>query len=150
VNGTLYANGDFSGNSASFAGNITAVGSISAHAFNTTSDRNSKENFVPIDSRQILERVARLPISTWKFKNDDAIRHLGPMAQDFYAAFQVGMDDKHIATVDEEGVALAAIQGLNEKLRERDAELQKLISQNQSLEKRLADLEQLVKGSARK
>lgn len=42
-----------------------------------------------------------------------ATPHLGPMAQDFHAAFNVGMDDKHMATVDEEGVALAAIQGLN-------------------------------------
>jgi hypothetical protein len=65
------------------------------------------------------------------------------MAQDFYAAFNVGTDDKHIATVDEDGVALAAIQGLNEKLKDKDARIE-------ALEKRLADLEQLVKTSAQK
>ena len=59
------------------------------------------------------------------------------MAQDFHAAFKVGMDDKHIATVDEEGVALAAIQGLNEKLNEKDAEIE-------SLKQRLEKLEQLL------
>jgi len=90
-----------------------------------------------------LERVASLPISRWNFKTDAATRHIGPMAQDFYAAFNVGTDDKHIATVDEGGVALAAIQGLNEKLNDKDAEIK-------ALEKRLADLEQLVKTSAQK
>jgi Chaperone of endosialidase len=102
-----------------------------------------KEKFAPIDNQEILERVASLPISHWNFKTDEKTRHIGPMAQDFYAAFNVGMDDKHIATVDEGGVALAAIQGLNEKLKEKDAQIE-------AFEKRLADLEQLVKTSAQK
>jgi hypothetical protein len=111
--------------------------------FNTTSDRNMKEKFAPVDNQEILERVAALPISRWNFKADAQTRHIGPMAQDFYAAFNVGTDDKHIATVDEDGVALAAIQGLNEKLKEKDAQIE-------ALAKRLADLEQLVKASAQK
>ena len=52
------------------------------------------------------------------------------MAQDFYAAFAVGADDKHISTVDADGVALAAIQGLNEKLETqlgaKDVEIRRL------------------------
>jgi hypothetical protein len=119
-------------------GGITASGNISANSFTTTSDRNVKENFAPVDPREVLDRVATLPISRWNFKTDGATRHIGPMAQDFYQTFQVGMDDKHIATVDEEGVALAAIQGLNEKLKEKDVEIQ-------SLEKRLAEVEKMVK-----
>ena len=87
--------------------------------------------------------MASLPISRWNFKADEKTQHIGPMAQDFYAAFNVGTDDKHIATVDEDGVALAAIQGLNEKLKDKDARIE-------ALEKRLADLEQLVKTSAQK
>jgi hypothetical protein len=59
-----------------------------------------------------------LPISEWNFKEDADTRHLGPMAQYFHAAFGLGTDDKHIATVDANGVALAAIQGLNRKLDE--------------------------------
>ena len=74
-----------------------------------------KEKFTPVDNQEILERVASLPISRWNFKTDGQTRHIGPMAQDFYAAFKVGPDDKHIATVDESGVALAAIQGLERK-----------------------------------
>ena len=67
------------------------------------------------------------------------------MAQDFYAAFGIGPDDKHITTVDEGGVALAAIQGLNQKVEEKDAEIQKLKQQNESLERRLSELEASVK-----
>ena len=126
---------------------LNCSGVASAQSFNTTSDRNLKEKFAPVDSLKVLARVANLPITSWNFKNDST-RHIGPMAQDFYATFNVGPDDKHIATVDEGGVALAAIQGLNQKLDEKDAELQQLKSQNESLEKRLADLEALVKRSA--
>jgi hypothetical protein len=123
--------------------NLTASGTVFAKTFDTTSDRNLKEKFAPIDNQEILQRVASLPISRWNFKTDGQTRHIGPMAQDFYAAFNVGTDDKHIATVDEDGVALAAIQGLNEKLKEKDARIE-------ALEKRLADLEQLIKTSTRK
>ena len=69
------------------------------------------------------------------------------MAQDFYAAFNVGTDEKHINTVDEGGVALAAIQGLNEKLKEDDAQKD---AQIKALEKRLADLELLVEPTGQK
>jgi hypothetical protein len=122
---------------------LEATGVVSAQTFVTTSDRNLKEKFTPIDNLEILERVASLPISRWNFKSDEKTQHIGPMAQDFHAAFNVGLDDKHIATVDESGVALAAIQGLNERLKEKDARIE-------VLEKRLADLEQLVKTSTQK
>jgi hypothetical protein len=67
----------------------------------------------------VLAKVAALPITQWSFKEFPGARHLGPMAQDCHAAFGVGLDDKHIATVDADGVALAAIQGLNEKVEDR-------------------------------
>jgi hypothetical protein len=103
------------------------------------SDRNSKEDFAAVNPRTVLEKVSALPITEWKYKVEaDGTQHLGPMAQDFHAAFGLnGTDDKHIATVDEEGVALAAIQGLNQKLNDKDAEIQKL-------EERLEKLEQFL------
>jgi hypothetical protein len=65
-----------------------------------------------------------MPIATWSYKSQDvSIRHMGPMAQDFAEAFDVGEDQQHISTVDADGVALAAIQGLNSRLREKDAEI---------------------------
>lgn len=63
--------------------------------------------------RSAAAKVFRLPTQKWRFINEDAaIRHLGPMAQDFRAAF-LGTDDRTIATVDENGVALAAVQAQN-------------------------------------
>ena len=113
--------------------------------FITTSDKALKEQFAPVNCREILDRVDRLPIFSWAFKSDRGTRHVGPTAQDFSSAFHLGTDDKHIATVDESGVALAAIQGLNERIRERDGELEKLRLQNEALASRLNELERLVK-----
>jgi hypothetical protein len=105
---------------------LHVVGTVTATAFNPPSDRNLKEHFAPVSPREVLDKVVGLPISRWNFKGDAATPHVGPMAQDFHAAFGLGTDDKHIATVDADGVALAAIQGLNEVLKEKDAEIQEL------------------------
>jgi hypothetical protein len=124
---------------------------VNAYCNGTTwvnaSDRNLKENFAPVDRRAVLEKVARLPITQWTYKADPAATHLGPVAQDFKAAFALGSDDKAIATVDADGVALAAIQGLNQKLEEalktKDAELK-------SLQERFSRLEALVQRNIQK
>ncbi len=105
------------------------------------SDRNFKANFTPVDSLAVLAKVSALPITAWNYKSEAGVQHLGPMAQDFYAAFNIGADDKHIATVDESGVALAAIQGLNEKFESENAALR---ARNAVLEARLDRLERLL------
>ena len=65
----------------------------------------------------MLDKVAELPVSTWSYKAQGPdIRHIGPMAQDFTAAFGVGEDDRHITSVDADGVALAAIKGLDQRV----------------------------------
>ena len=118
-------------NSAFTTGVSVAAGGGS---WSSVSDRNVKDNFAAIDNRQLLARVLALPITTWNYKSQAAsIRHIGPMAQDFFAAFNVGEDDRHITTIDEGGVALAAIQGLNEKLqdelRQKDSQIAALATQ---------------------
>jgi hypothetical protein len=112
-------------------------GGVTCTVLTQTSDRNAKENFSPVSPQEILAKVATLPITTWNFKELHDGRHVGPMAQDFHAAFGLGSDDKHVATVDADGVALAAIQGLNQKLEEKDAEIQQL-------KQSLAELKELV------
>jgi len=112
--------------------------------FNNTSDRNAKQDFAEVNSRTVLEKVAQLPIQTWAYKGDPGTKHLGPVAQDFYATFGIGPDDKHIATVDESGVALAAIQGLNQKVEELNKELKRRDAENAELKQRLEKLEQLM------
>jgi hypothetical protein len=129
---------------------LTSSGLTVRGTFVSSSDRNAKAGFEPIDARAVLEKVAALPITRWQYTNDPAITHLGPVAQDFHAAFGLGCDDKHIATVDADGVALAAIQGLNQKvesenaalraeLQRRDTELSQLRERLQRLEQALAD-----------
>lgn len=97
---------------------------FTAGAVNPSSDRNLKTAFAPIEPLDVLARVLELPLSEWSYRASPTQRHLGPMAQDFRAAFGLGGDDRSIATVDADGVALAAIQGLNEKLEAENAALQ--------------------------
>jgi hypothetical protein len=107
--------------------------------FNNYSDRNAKQDFAPVSPSQILDKVAQLPLSEWSYKEDVATRHIGPVAQDFYSLFNIGTDNKHIAPMDEGGVALAAIQGLNQKVAEqlkvKDAQIQELRQKVERLEK---------------
>jgi hypothetical protein len=114
-------------------------------AWNSVSDRNAKENFAAVDGRALLDRLAGVPVTTWNYKSQDAaIRHMGPVAQDFYAAFGVGEDDKHIATIDADGVALAASQALYALAQEQAGRIAALQAQNAALESRLAALEAQV------
>lgn len=80
------------------------------------SSRTLKEGFAAIDPVQVLGTLLELPITTWSYRGSDEGTHLGPVAEDFKAAFGLGGDGRSIATVDADGVALAAIQGLNAKL----------------------------------
>jgi hypothetical protein len=129
------------GNSNAFVAAITNDGTFYGKGFTMTSDRNAKEHFMALDPKTVLEKVATMPVTQWNYKDDAADKkHIGPVAQDFHAAFGLnGGDDRHISVVDEGGVALAAIQGLNEKVEEKDAEIQ-------DLKARLDRLEQLLSG----
>lgn len=80
-----------------------------------------------VDGHDILERVAAIPVSTWSYLWDEgSVSHIGPMAQDFYAAFGLGVDDRHINPADGQGVALAAIQALYELVRRQGDEIAEL------------------------
>ena len=87
------------------------------------SSRTFKEGFAAVDPLAVLERLLDLPITTWSYTGSGEGRHLGPVAEDFKAAFGLAGDGKSIATVDADGVALAAIQGLNAKLEAQNAAL---------------------------
>jgi len=114
-------------------------------AWSTLSSRDLKENFTAVDGQEVLGRLAEAPVATWNYKAQDAsIRHMGPMAQDFYAAFGLGESDTSITTVDADGVALAAIQGLYQLSQEQAARIDALETQNASLQQRLDDLESRV------
>ena len=83
----------------------------------------------PDSSTEILRRLADLPVSTWSYGWDDSsVRHLGPMAQDFAQAFGLGDSDKHIYTVDAQGVLFAAVKALHAQLRALESEVAELRS----------------------
>jgi hypothetical protein len=106
------------------------------------SDRNKKENFATIDAAGVLRKVVEMPITTWSYTFEDAsVRHIGPMAQDFKAAFEVGATDKAIFQVDADGVALASIQALAAELATVKDENQRLRESLAAMERRLAQLE---------
>jgi len=135
---SFYTSSDLSTGVAVFAG---------GGAWANLSDRETKENFEIIDSREILDKIVNMPITTWNYKKqDDAVRHIGPMAQDFHAAFSLGEDDKHITSTDADGVALAAIQGLHQIVRDQQREIESLRGERDSqialLKDRLAETEE--------
>jgi len=101
------------------------------------SDRNVKRDIVPVDPQAVLEGVARVPVATWSYNADDPrVRHMGPMAQDFYGEFGLGNTDKAYSAIDAHGVAFAAIQALYQRLQEQDARIQKLERENVALRRR--------------
>jgi hypothetical protein len=96
-----------------------------------------------VDGERVLEKVAKLPLSEWSYIGY-AQRHIGPMAQDFHAAFPLNESDTSLNDADLHGVALAAIQGLNQKLRDQAEALKAKDAAIHSLESRLVDLEKIV------
>jgi len=135
-----------------FTGNSTAGAQLAANAtaWSVLSDRNAKKNIAPVNYETVLDKLAQVPIEQWNYKweKDGDVPNIGPMAQDFKAAFYPGRDDKSISTLEFDGVELAAIQGLNQKLNEKDAEIQDLKRQNDSLAKQLNHLEMVVESLA--
>lgn len=110
----LDVNGD-----ARVTGMLTVEGGFAA-----ASSRAIKDGFKPVDGAELLSTLAALPMTTWSYRKDaSSIRHLGPVAEDFRAAFGLGRDDRHVDLIDAAGVALAAIQELNRVVRTRDAQI---------------------------
>jgi hypothetical protein len=117
-------------NAASTVGAQLAPGS---GTWASASDRNLKTDVARIDDAAVLDKVAALPIERWSYRSEHGVQHVGPMAQDFYAAFGVGEDDKHITSIDEDGVALAAIKALHAQNADAHTAIKALRAQNARL-----------------
>lgn len=119
------------------SGNLVIAGALTE-----ASDAALKEGFEPIDAQSVLARIQQLPITTWNYIADGStVRHMGPMAQDFYAAFGLGADDTHIAPLDVNGVTLAGLQQVTRLLQAQETQIEKLERENQELEQRLEAIE---------
>jgi hypothetical protein len=108
------------------------------------SDRNLKAHFLPVSGPDVLRRLNTIPITTWSYKTEGSgVRHIGPMAQDFHAAFGLGDDDKHITTIDEGGVALAAIQEIYRQVLEKSTQIEEQKGQIAKLRAQVEKLQQV-------
>jgi hypothetical protein len=165
--GVTFQNGSATSN----WGQSSAVISTSTGAYlstsgvwTNTSDVNRKHLFAAVSGEDVLARLRALPITSWSYRvDDDGIRHLGPTAQDFRAAFGLGQDEVTIATVDADGVALAAAQALEARTASQEERIEALEARNAALEQenarlareaaetraRLERLEALVSGTPR-
>jgi hypothetical protein len=87
----------------------------SGGAWTNNSDVTHKHLFEDVAGEDVLARLRAVPIRSWTYRAEDAsVRHLGPTAQDFHQAFGLGgSDDRHIATIDADGVALAGVKALD-------------------------------------
>jgi hypothetical protein len=118
-----------------------------ATSWSVTSDRNAKTDIAEIDHRQTLRNVTQLPVTSWEYTHDPNRRYVGPMAQDFHTAFGLGHDDKHIGTLDTDGVALSALKGLIAELRERQERSAAQARRLAELEAELQTLREEVRGN---
>ncbi len=125
-------------NAASTTGAEMAAGGGSWAAL---SDANMKENFREVSGEEVLAKLAAIPIREWNYTaQDPAIRHLGPTAQDFRAAFGLGDFPLRINTTDADGIALAAINALERRTRDlpqRTADVERIAADNAELRAQL-------------
>lgn len=127
-------------NSNGTAGQVLRKG---GSTWESPSSKSLKENMHPLDTVAVLEKLVSIPVEEWNYIHEsDGVKHYGPYAEDFHAAFGLnGEYDGRIASLDVDGVALAAIQGLNRKLEEASDQVAKRDSQIAALAQRLDALE---------
>jgi hypothetical protein len=124
--------------------------------FNCTSSRATKMNFAAVSGADVLAKVRALPITTWNYISEgDKVRHLGPMAEDFHAAFGLGDSNKAIGVQDLASVSLAGVKALEERtaeLQDKAEEVERLRNEvatlrtaNAALEDRLTAIERSLK-----
>ena len=110
-------------------------------SWSAVSDRNRKRDFMELDGEDVLSRLRQVPVTTWNYKSQDAdIRHAGPMAQDFRAAFGLGESDLMINSIDIDGINMAAVKALETRTAQQQARIEQLEAQVAELAARLERL----------
>jgi hypothetical protein len=112
------------------------------------SSRYVKENFSAVDGEDVLAKLSAMPVTTWNYiAEDKAVRHMGPVAQDFYSAFALGTDSSSIGMIDINGVNLAAVKALEQRTADLKAAQDQLTDKAKridALEERVARLEKAL------
>jgi trimeric autotransporter adhesin len=121
----------------------------SGNAWASISDRNRKENIVWLDGEDVLHRLRNVPVATWTFIGLDAgERNIGPMAQDWHAAFPIKSDSLSINQADFDGVNLAAIRALERRTTQQAEQLSVQAVRMRELEAELAELRAILRALA--
>jgi hypothetical protein len=126
--------------------------------FNCTSSRYTKENFLKLSGEEVLTKLRNVPVTSWNYiAEGKQVRHIGPMAEDFYEAFGLGTSNAAIGVQDLTGVTLAATKALDERttelqqktveLEKKTAEVEQLRTRVSVLEERLANIEKVMQKS---
>jgi hypothetical protein len=111
-------------------------------AWVSSSDSSKKHRWEDVEGEAVLLQLAGMPVRRWSYREEgDSVRHMGPSAQDFRTAFGLGDTDKAIATVDADGVSLAAIKALVQRTTELRRENEELRAVLAEVHRRLAELE---------
>jgi hypothetical protein len=121
--------------------------------FNCTSSRFTKENFAAINGTDVLSRLRQIQVTSWNYIDEGrTVRHIGPMAEDFFAQFGFGTGNTSIGVQDLAGVSIAAVKELDLQLQQKNAEIERLQNEikqmkasQTELERRLAAIEQSLK-----
>ena len=133
------------GNTPGAGGNVGCDLTVAVPSWTCASSRTVKQSFQAVDVDDVLERLLAVPVTTWSMIGTDGkIRHMGPVAEDFYAAFPIGLGETTIGLGDFDGVNMAAIQGLARRLDAATAEVRALKAERDALEARLRRLEDLI------
>lgn len=108
-------------------GNLVIAGSLTANGVVYPSSRVLKDDFQKVDGREVLARLAEMPVTEWRYKSDAAAsRHIGPMAEDFQSTFKLGAEGAGLNVGDVAGVTIAAVQGLWLELQDEKTAVQEL------------------------
>jgi hypothetical protein len=119
-------------------------GSVSATQFLANSSRNLKTDFATLNGKEVLDKLSQVPVMSWRFKSEqESVRHYGMVAEDFRAAFALG-DGATISSIDADGVAMAAIQGLNDLVQAQGEELERHRANLAKREREIAELRRAV------
>jgi hypothetical protein len=127
------------------AANVGASLSSGGSSWNIVSDRDRKRDFAPVEGDDVLARIRNLPVTTWAYIDEAGnVRHMGPMAQDWHAAFGFSADDTTINMSDLDGVTLASVQALERQTAELQAQLVERDARIAEMEAWLARMEALL------
>ena len=114
------------------------------NSWNIISDSTKKERFLNADGEAMLVKLRDLRLGSWNYKSAPSMRHYGPMAQEFYAAY--GRDaygtignDTTINQANLEGTMMIMIKALETRTAAQADEIAALKAKNEGLTAQLAE-----------